>query len=763
MRYKRFVAAIIVSFYILSNVSCCFAEVAGGILSTLPTARVYNAVTSNSKSTRSVNMSSIDSSSQDAAATGGKTAGVEADTSTNADDAAQKQQNQEAAALDPTNTEPVENVVNEELPEDAKGATKDAAAHFVGRSTSIDPKEVLGSTMYDNLRGRLVRFGSDFFAKVRTNNLTLAPVGANYVVAPGDQVKVTVWGYNEIRANLVVDRDGSLALPQAGVIEAAGLTFDALRQNIETAYKRIFTDFDLDVSMGKLHTINVYVAGCANKPGAYAVSSMATLIDVLSQAGGPSVQGTMRNIQVKRGNKTVAVFDVYQLLLHGDRKGDTRLCDGDIIFIPPVGKLVAAAGNVKRPAIYEVGKGATLGDLIRLAGGLTSGATKSRIQIVRVEDNTVRTAFEDNLSDAAKKMKLADGDLVKFFAVYGGSFNVRLAGAVVQPGTFAITEGKTTLKELLERAGGVLYTASDDAEMTRIAVSPTGPVTTRMMVNVKDVMSGKENIKLQRDDYIFVRSVPDWDTMRSASIQGRVLYPGEYAIKRGEKLSSLLARSGGFAENAFVRGAVFMRESVRVQQQKAMDEMIMRLDREFASAANESVSSASNANDKDFALAEIQQKERLLQSLRQTKATGRLIINLPTNIAEIKGTAFDIELKDGDRIIIPERPNTVQILGSVTSQSVFVYQPNLTVKDYLDMAGGKLASATLKRSYIIKPNGSIAKAFNGSKAAIVEEGDSIVIPEKMVFSPRLRDAREVLDLLTKAVLSIASVRYIFRQ
>lgn len=772
MRNKRFITAVIVSIYLLSTVSCCFAE---GVATVLAGATAFGAAATGGAFGNAGAGSSGSSAGsgmgralpQDAAAINGmlmqgKTMGSEGDTSTKAEDPTQTQQNQDALNLDPTSTEPTTDIVNEAVPDDTKGATKDSVETFATRSTSIDPREALGSTMYDNLRGRLARFGSDFFAKARRNNLTFAPVGANYVVAPGDQVKLTVWGFNEIRANLVVDRDGMLALPQAGMVEAAGLTFDALRQNIETAYKRILTDFELDVSMGKLHTINVYVAGCANRPGAYAVSSMATLMDVLSEAGGPSIQGTMRNIQIKRGNRTVAVFDVYRLLIHGDRKGDARLCDGDIIFIPPVGNLVAAAGNVKRPAIYEVGANATLEDVIRLAGGLTSGATKARIQIIRVQDNTVRTAFESGLDDKAKKLKVADGDLIKFFAVYGGSTNVRIAGAVVQQGVFAIEEGKTTFKEILAHAGGPLYTASDDAELTRVAVSPNGPVTTRTSISIKDVLSGKGDFKLQRDDYIFIRSVPDWDIYRSAQTGGRVVYPGHYAIKRGETLYSLLKRSGGYGENAFVKGAVFMRNSVRADQQKAIDDMVRRLRRDLEAAANEAISTSTTTKDKDFALAEITQKQRLLETLKDTKATGRLIVHLPENLENLKGSAYDIRLEEGDMLFIPEHPNTVQVVGAVTAQAAYVFEKGKTVRDYVQQSGGFAPSASARRGYIIHPDGTITKAFDGNKAAVVGEGDFIVIPEKMVFSPRLRNASDVLDLLSKTVLSIASVHYIFK-
>ncbi|MDO9544037.1 MAG: SLBB domain-containing protein, partial [Synergistaceae bacterium] len=474
---------------------------------------------------------------------------------------------------DQASTGPI--VIDETINIEDKLGTTSAPDSAVTTSPRLDPREVKGSSMFNNLRDRLIRFGSDFFRTKRTDTLAYAPVGPNYVVAPGDEVKINLWGYSEIRANLVVDRDGNLTLPQAGPVAAAGLTFSELQQTIDNAYRRILNDFELNVTMGKLHTITVYVTGHAARPGAYAISSMATLIDVLSHAGGPSLSGSMRAIEVKRGNKKIATLDVYNLLLKGERKGDTRLAEGDVIFIPTVGPLVAVAGNVKRPAIYELkGKENKLSDVISLAGGLTAGAYKGRIQLVRVEHNTFRTAFESDLnSPAAKVQILKDGDLLKIFAVPGGAYNVRIAGAVIQPGVYPIEPGVTTLTEILNRAGGLLYTAATEGELTRVEVSPEGPVTTRIKLDLKEAEKGNSRFVLNRDDYLFVRTVPDWNIYRSANITGRVLYPGDYAVKRGEKLSSLLERAGGYADDAFTRGAVLLRESVKAEQQKQIDEM----------------------------------------------------------------------------------------------------------------------------------------------------------------------------------------------
>ena len=661
---------------------------------------------------------------------------------------------------DQASTEPI--VVQEKINDEEKLGTTAAPDPMVTTSPRLDPREIKGSSMFNNLRDRLVRFGSDFFRTKRTDTLAYAPVGPNYVVAPGDEVKINLWGYNEIRANLVVDRDGNLTLPQAGPVAAAGLTFSELQQTIDNAYRRILNDFELNVTMGKLHTITVYVTGHAARPGAYAISSMATLIDVLSHAGGPSLSGSMRAIEVKRGNKKIATLDVYNLLLKGERKGDTRLAEGDVIFIPTVGPLVAVAGNVKRPAIYELkGKENKLSDVISLAGGLTAGAYKGRIQLVRVEHNTYRTAFESDLnSPAANVQILKDGDLLKIFAVPGGVYNVRIAGAVIQPGVYPIEPGVTTLTEILNRAGGLLYTAATEGELTRVEVSPEGPVTTRIKLDLKEAEKGNSRFVLHRDDYLFVRTVPDWNIYRSANITGRVLYPGNYAVKRGEKLSSLLERAGGYADDAFTRGAVLLRESVRVEQQKQIDEMIKTLEREIVYAGNQAVATSTGTSDVAYAKESMAMKNRYLDAVKTIKASGRLVITLPEDYRLLKGSPYDITLEEGDRLHIPDKPGTVQVIGSVLTPAAFVYREGQPFNAYIKMAGGYSITANPKRTYIMKADGSTVRALAGNKPRIVEEGDFIVVPEKVNFVPTMRNTMNIADILYKFALGVAAVNNI---
>ena len=197
----------------------------------------------------------------------------------------------------------------------------------------------------------LPRFGLDFFRRAPSTfaPVTAVPVGPDYVIGPGDEIRISLWGMVEGQWNVAVDRDGNLNLPRAGVIGAAGMTFSQLQDAIKKEYSRYYTDFDLNVTMGQLRTILVYVVGNARRPGAYTVSSLATLVNALVVSGGPNQTGSMRNIHVRRNGEIVTTFDMYDMLLEGDTSKDIRLMPGDVIFIGEVGPLVGVVGNVKGP------------------------------------------------------------------------------------------------------------------------------------------------------------------------------------------------------------------------------------------------------------------------------------------------------------------------------------------------------------------------------------------------------------------------------
>ena len=222
-----------------------------------------------------------------------------------------------------------------------------------------------------------------------------------------------------------------------------------------------------------------------------------------------------------------------------------------------------------------------------MAGGLSDIAFSGRVQIERIIDNVRQVVFESDLAKA-KDIKVQGGDLVKIFPVVQDKRVVRISGAVMREGEYGFKPGMT-IKDLILMAGGLKYYAyTKEAELTRIYITEKGPKTEKILVNLEKALEGdpQANIPLKENDYLFVRTIPEWQIYRTVTIQGEVKFPGTYTIKKGERLSSLIERAGGFTDKAYLRGAVFIRPSVRELQQKQIDEMIDRLERELLSVSS---------------------------------------------------------------------------------------------------------------------------------------------------------------------------------
>ena len=283
-------------------------------------------------------------------------------------------------------------------------------------------------------------FGADLFRRVPSTfaPLDLTPVPSDYVLGPDDQLRIHVWGQVNFQTTVRVDRGGEVFLPQVGSVHVAGMPFSAIDAHLRSAIGRIYHNFDLTVDIGQIRAIQVYMAGQARRPGVYTVSSLSTLADTLFASGGPTVQGSLRHIQVRRNGVTITDFDLYDLLIHGDKTKDVKLQSEDVIFIPAVGPQVAVAGSVRSPGIYEMREGETLAHLLDSAGGASSVASGARISIERIEDHRDRHAMEVAYDATGLATPLADGDLVRVYSiapVYRKT--VILRGNIANPGRFA--------------------------------------------------------------------------------------------------------------------------------------------------------------------------------------------------------------------------------------------------------------------------------------------------------------------------------------
>lgn len=642
------------------------------------------------------------------------------------------------------------------------------AGLLVGTSDAIDKAfRSLGIKGPFAVSTDIRQFGYDLFRHPPSSfaPVDYVPVGIDYVVGPGDEIKLTVWGKVDGKWSIFVDRDGNISLPKVGILGVSGLTFRELKELLQKEFSKYYTGFEMNVSMGALRTIRVYIVGNAEKPGAYTVSSLSTLVTALFEAGGPSKVGTMRDIQLKRSGKTIAHFDIYDFLLKGDKTNDIRLMPEDVIFIPPVGMLAAIAGSVHNPAIYELKGETEITQLIGMAGGLNDIAFKGRVQIVRIADNVQSTVFESNLDDIRdKELTLKSGDIVKIYQVVEDKRTVKLSGAVQREGEYGFQAGMT-VKDLILMGGGLKYYASAQAELARVKVSQAGPQAERLDIDLSKAMDGdpRHNLKLEMNDYLLVRAVPEWQLYKTVTVSGEVRFPGKYTLKKGETVSSLIERVGGITDKGFLPGAIFTRESVRELQQRNLDESIDRLEKEMLSQSAILAQTAFSPEDAIQQKAVAEQQKAIISKMRAARAQGRMVIKLEP-FDKFKGSTYDIELEDRDSLFIPEQPNSIQVIGSVYNSTAFIYDPNATISSFIEKAGGTTRYADDNDIFVLKVDGSaVARRQSGMffMSSRLTPGDTIVVPEKVERIAWMRDIKDFTQILYQIAVAAAVVIKIF--
>jgi protein involved in polysaccharide export with SLBB domain len=283
-------------------------------------------------------------------------------------------------------------------------------------------------------------YGADLFRRVPStfSPLDLSPVPSSYTIGPDDELRIRVWGQVNFRADVRVLRSGDIYLPQVGQVHVAGIPYSDLDAHLRQALARVYKNFDLTAEVGQIRSIQVYLAGAARRPGVYTVSSLSTLVDALFSSGGPSTSGSLRHIELRRNGAVITDFDLYALLIHGDKSKDSPLQSGDVIFIPPVGPQVALYGSVRNPALYELREGESLADALADAGGVSTVAAEARVSIERISDHRDRYAMEVAWDATGMKTPLADGDLVQVLSILPKyQKTVILRGNTANPGRFA--------------------------------------------------------------------------------------------------------------------------------------------------------------------------------------------------------------------------------------------------------------------------------------------------------------------------------------
>lgn len=644
------------------------------------------------------------------------------------------------------------------------------------------------------------------------------PVTPDYVVGPGDEILIRVWGQVDINYRAVVDRDGSIHIPQVGTLNVGGLRYQDLHGFIRSSIARVFRNFELTVNLGQLRSVQIFVVGQAKRPGAYTVSSLSTLVNALFASGGPSPKGSMRRIQLKRGDKVVTEFDVYDLLLKGDKSKDVRLLPGDVIYIPSIGDLVAISGSVNEPAIYELKGGTSLGDLIQLAGGLTTTAAGQKATVERIADRRARRVAEFALDKAGLARPLQDGDLVQIYALSPRFENaVTLRGAVASAGRYPWREGLRIRDVIPDRDALIVpeYWQRQNLAPRAALGRDQGPRSNadqrsdpqlrgegeqRLRVEVKRtydeinwdyavierlnyedlttmlipfnlgraVLEGdpSHNLALRPGDVVTIFSkadiqVPVAKQTKFVRLEGEIVTPGVYQIMPGETLRQLVSRVGGITSNSYLYGSEFTRESVRIQQQKRLDEALDQLAQEIERTAAAKAQSGLDT-DATQAQAQAESQRRLLARMREFKAAGRVVLDIPPEHAQLAHLP-EVALEDGDRFVVPSRPSTVGVVGAVYNQNTFIYASGKRVSDYLDQAGGGTRDADTGRIYVVRADGSVtgragSSIFTGFTSERLMPGDTVVVPENLDRFRLTKELKDWSQIFFQFALGVASLK-----
>src|ERR1035438_4359646 len=305
--------------------------------------------------------------------------------------------------------------------------------------STVWPETEFEQMVADSVGRPLPLFGQSLFDQPPSTfaPMDLLEVPSDYIIGPGDGLQIRVWGQLSGDLRVTVDRAGQIYIPQVGQISVAGVHYGQLEEHLKSEISKVFKNFNLTANVGRLRSIQVLVVGNARYPGTYTISSLSTLVNAIFASGGPTPQGSLRHIQVRRDGATITDFDFYDLLIKGDKSKDVRLLPGDILYIPHVGPLVAISGSVNSPAIYEMKDNSTLENLTEIAGNLSTVADTSKITIDRISDHQSRKTLEFPYDAQARALPLQDGDIVRVFSIVPRfEDTVTLRGNVANPGRY---------------------------------------------------------------------------------------------------------------------------------------------------------------------------------------------------------------------------------------------------------------------------------------------------------------------------------------
>lgn len=503
-------------------------------------------------------------------------------------------------------------------------------------------------------------------------------VPSDYVLGIGDEVQLTIWGSVDADLRLTVDNAGRIIVPRVGPILVAGLRYGELNDAVARRVGQVFRNFQVSTSLGRLRGVRVYVTGFTPRPGAYTVSSLATVVTALMRAGGPSAAGSFRQIELRRAGKTLSKFDLYDLLLKGNKSADLTLQAEDVVHIGPVGAQVAILGSVNKPVIAELKPGETVDDVLAMAGGFNPVADRSRVSVERLSERNERRIAELSLPGNAG-YGLANGDVLRVFS----------------------------------------------------SVSAT---------------------------------LPQYKQYKRVRVEGEVARPGEYILPPSSNVNDAIQAAGGLTPQAYVFGTEFTRESVRIGQQENYERALRDLETEFTRST--STQKALSADEATAQATRAGGATRLIERLRAVRPTGRIVLQLDQSAASLPPLAIE----EGDRVLIPARPTTVGVFGSVFNGGSYLLKDGASIDDIVRLAGGPTRGADSGSTFVLRANGSVVSARQSNSGWIsigsslsalpALPGDTVFVPEELNKTSFVQEAKEWTQILYQFGLGAAALKTI---
>ena len=656
-------------------------------------------------------------------------------------------------------------------------------------------------------------FGRDIFNK---DNLTFEPAmniatPQNYVLGPGDNVKVDIYGASQASNVYTISPDGDITISGYGPVNVSGLTVSQAQARLRSTLGSRYSSSSIKMGLGQTRTITINVMGEVQAPGTYTLSAFASVFHALYMAGGVSEIGTLRNIKVYRNGRLVSSVDVYDYILNGKLTGNIRLADNDVIVVGPYDCMVEVTGNVKRPMYYEMKKTESVSSALKYAGGFTSDAYTKSLRVTRKNGNKM-TVFNVGEFDMTS-FKVSDGDIVSAETIITRYENmVEIKGAVFRPGMYQLGGDITTVGTLLKACEGVTEEAfTNRAVMHRMNTDRTLKV---ISVDVKGILAGTTpDISLQNEDVLFIPTKSEMQNDRTLTIHGEVMYPGEYHYADNETLEDFILQAGGLKETA---STVKVDVSRRIYDSKAIstdsiiaktysfalkegfvidgepgfilepyDQVYVRRSPGYEEQQNvfvegevnfpgtyalskrqtrlsDVIKAAGNPNHMAYIKGARlerhitdEERMRMQEVIKKTKMQGgqgdsidvnkidfgdRYYVGIQLDKAiENPGSDYDMILRDGDRIIVPQYINTVKISGDVLYPNTVLYKKGEKAKYYVNQAGGFGSNAKKSHTYIVHMNGTVNQMGKGDRPT---PGCEIIVPTKPA-----RDATKLTQYL----------------